>query len=256
MRHFIPCRDTCTAEQLAGLFARHVFRLHRLPESIISDRGTHFTAKFWCARCNILGIELLLSTPFHPKTDGQTERMNAILEQYLRAYISYLQDDLKAWLHLAEFAGNNHETTGISPFASHAQDPLWQFDLSQASSSFTGRLPVPLEERDAKLLASKFKEITEHLQAEILWAQHKHQDQAVRKRKPATAFKVGDQVWFNAQNLTTQRPSRKLDHRRIGPYKITTLLLRDRIPNYCKAPPSAARLPPRPSRQRSPTSPA
>ena len=54
MRHLIPCRDTCTAEQLADLFAHHIFRLHGLPESIISDRGTQFTAKFWKALCGIL----------------------------------------------------------------------------------------------------------------------------------------------------------------------------------------------------------
>ena len=60
----------------------------------------------------------LLSTPYHPETDGQTETVNAILEQYLQAYINYLQDDWEAWLHLAEFATNNHasETTGMSPF--------------------------------------------------------------------------------------------------------------------------------------------
>jgi len=91
--------------------------------------------------------------------------MNAILEQYLRCYISYLQDDWEAWLHLAEFASNNRasETTGISPFfATYSQDPFWQFGLLQ---QMTG-----LEEREASDLASKFKEITEHLQAEILRA--------------------------------------------------------------------------------------
>jgi len=83
MRHFVPCQDTCTAEPLANLYSRHIFRLHRLPESIISDRGTQFTAQFWRALCRILKIEALLSTTFHLQTDGQTERSNAILEQYL-----------------------------------------------------------------------------------------------------------------------------------------------------------------------------
>ena len=65
--------------------------------------------------------------PFHPQADGQIERSNAILEQYLRAYVNYLQDDWEAWLHLAEFASNNQasETTGMSPFfANYAQNPL------------------------------------------------------------------------------------------------------------------------------------
>jgi len=72
----------------------------------------------------MLKIEVVLSTPFYPQTDGQTERSNAILEQYLRAYVNYPQDD---WLHLVEFAGNNHasETAGMGPFfASQGQDPL------------------------------------------------------------------------------------------------------------------------------------
>ena len=96
--------------------------------------------------------------------------MNAILEQYLRVYINYLQDDWEAWLHLAEFATNNHasETTGMSPFfANYGQDPLWQFDL-------TANPGEALEERDALQTATKMKEIVEHLQAELLRAQYRH----------------------------------------------------------------------------------
>ena len=90
MKHFIPCRDTCIAEQLADLYAWNIFRLHGLPKTVVSDRGTQFIIQFWKGLCKILKIEALLLTPYHPETDGQTERMNAILEQYLRAYINYL----------------------------------------------------------------------------------------------------------------------------------------------------------------------
>ena len=68
------------------------------------------------------------------------------------------------------------------------------------------------------------KEITEHLQAEIFRAQHRQQEYADGKRQPAPIFKVGDKLWFNAQNINTQRPSRKLDHRRIGPYEIIKVI--------------------------------
>ena len=70
MRHFIPYRDTCTAEQLAELYARHILQLHGLPKTIISDRGSQFIAKFWRALCKALKMEALLSTPYHPETDG------------------------------------------------------------------------------------------------------------------------------------------------------------------------------------------
>jgi len=85
----------------------------------------------------MLKIEALLSTPFHPQTDGQIERSNAILEQYLRTYVNYLQDDWEAWLHLAEFTGNNYasKATGMSPFfTNYGQDPLWQFDFTKTGN--------------------------------------------------------------------------------------------------------------------------
>ena len=145
--------------------------------------------------------------------------MNAILEQYLRAYINYLQDDWEAWLHMVEFAANNQasETTGMSPFfATYGQDPLGQFDFT-AMEELEYSLP---EEQCAQQVSATMKEITEHLQAGIFRTQYRHQEYANSKHWPAPAFKAGNKVWFNAQNIITQRPSRKLDHRRLGPYEI------------------------------------
>ena len=175
-----------------------------------------FIAKFWKGLCKILKIEALLSTPYNSETDGQTERMNAILEQYLQAYINYLQDDWEAWLHMAEFAANNQasQTTGMSPFfMTYGQDPLWQFDLT-AMAELEHSLP---EEQLAQQVSATMKEIMEHLQADIFRAQHRQQEYTDSKQRLAPAFKVGDKVWFNAQNVTMQRPRRKLDHRRLGP---------------------------------------
>ena len=93
MRHFIPCQETTSTDQLAGLFVRHIFRLHGLLDSIVSDRGGQFIAGFWKQLCQLLRVQRALSTPYHPETDGQTERFNATMEQYLRVYTNYLQDD-------------------------------------------------------------------------------------------------------------------------------------------------------------------
>ena len=76
------------------------------------------------------------------------------------------------------------------------------------------------EEQRVQQVSATMKEITEHLQADIFHAQHRQQENADSKRQPAPAFKVGDKVWFNTQNVTTQCPSHKLDHRRLGPYEI------------------------------------
>jgi hypothetical protein len=117
-RHLIPSESTIDAEGLADLFMQHVFKLHGLPLTIVTDRGPQFAADFWGRLCSRLGIDRRLSTAFHPQTDGQTERVNAVMEQYLRMHVNYLQDDWVEWLPLAEFAANNHasETTGACPF--------------------------------------------------------------------------------------------------------------------------------------------
>ena len=117
-RHLIPCKTTITAEELAQLFCDWVFHYHGLPKSIVSDRGPQFASRFWKHLCHSLKIEPCLSTAFHPQTDGHTERINAVVEQHLRTYVSYLQDNWVDYLFLAEFAGNNQvsKTTTVSPF--------------------------------------------------------------------------------------------------------------------------------------------
>jgi len=83
MSHFIPCSKDLNARQFANLFMKEIVRLHGLPHNIITDRGTLFTSELGKETTGNLGIERRLSTAFHPQTDGQTERTNAILEQYL-----------------------------------------------------------------------------------------------------------------------------------------------------------------------------
>jgi hypothetical protein len=83
--------------------------------------------------------------------------------------------------------------------------------------------PIP-EEADAQATAQSLKDIHDHLQAEILRAQHRYQESADRRRSPAPAFKEGDKVWLNAKNIVTRRPSRKLDHRRLGPFTISKVI--------------------------------
>jgi Integrase zinc binding domain len=115
---FIPCNETITAEGVVELYLQHVFKRFGFPQKIISDRDPRLAGKFACALCRVLGIEQNMSTAFHPRTDGQSERMNQKLEQYLKFYVA---DDQKNWaryLPLAEFAHNSwrNESTRKSPF--------------------------------------------------------------------------------------------------------------------------------------------
>jgi hypothetical protein len=83
--HFIPVKTTYTSAQLAKIYMNRIVCLHGVPEGIVLDRGTQFTSKFWSKLHESLGTRLEFSTTFHPQTDGQTERVNQILEDMLRA---------------------------------------------------------------------------------------------------------------------------------------------------------------------------
>ena len=92
MAHFIPTAKKMTAGELAGLFRDNVWKLHSLPESIISDRGLKFIAGVMRELNSMLGINNKLLMAFHLQMDGQTERMNQELEQYLRMFIDHCQE--------------------------------------------------------------------------------------------------------------------------------------------------------------------
>ena len=115
--HFIATTEKMSAEGLARLFRDHVWKLHGLPESIVSDRGIQFAAGIMREVNNLLGIQTKLSTVYHPQTDGQTERINQELEQYLRVFIVHRQKQWPDWLETVEFTYNNkiHAATKNSP---------------------------------------------------------------------------------------------------------------------------------------------
>lgn len=210
--HLIPTVESITAEDLARLFITHIFRLHGLPESIVSDRGPVFVSQFWRALLKHLGIEPKTSTAYHPQTDGQTERTNQTIETTLRAYVSYQQEDWVDYLPLAEFAFNNlrNASTNVSPFyASYGFHP-----------SFTPSFSAPASNPSAESFAKRIAIIQDELRAELEHAQQQYSLYANRHRIPPPSFEENDLVWLLRRNIKTTRPSDKLDYRRIGPYKI------------------------------------
>jgi len=83
--HFLLVKTTDLGARLAELYMERIVCLHGLPKKIVSDRGTYFTSTFWKAVHDSLGTKLNFSTAYHPQIDGQTERINQILEDMLRA---------------------------------------------------------------------------------------------------------------------------------------------------------------------------
>eukprot|EP00171_Calliarthron_tuberculosum_P007413 IDg7413t1 len=116
--HFVPSKGTDDALQAARSFFNTVFRHHGLPDTIVSDRDPKFTARFWKELMHRCGVSLCMSTSHHPQTDGASEIMNRMVENFLRCYCSYLQRDWDELLIAAEFAYNSAhvESLGTTPF--------------------------------------------------------------------------------------------------------------------------------------------
>lgn len=109
MSHFLPCTTEMSLSELADIMLANVWKLHGAPKSIVSDWGSVFISKLTESLNQQLGIAIHPSTAYHPQSDGQTEIVNKAVEQYLRHFVSYRQDDWTNHLPLAEFAYNNGE---------------------------------------------------------------------------------------------------------------------------------------------------
>jgi hypothetical protein len=106
--HFIPTHTTITALGSAQLYLQNVWKLHRLPRSMLSDCGPQFVAEFMRKLYRLLRITISSSTAYHPQSDGQTKHINQELEQYIRIFVSERQNNWDTLLPLGEFAYNNH----------------------------------------------------------------------------------------------------------------------------------------------------
>jgi len=211
--HFIPTFTTLAASGAARLFRDHVWTQHGWPKKIISDRGQQFAAKFTLELNKLLGIQTALSTAYHPQTDGQTERTNQELEQYLWVYTNFMQDDWSDWLSTAEFAYNNrvHSSTGFSPFfLEYGRHPRTPLTMDKPSTQ------VPNTDEFVTKLNVARKSASAALDHTALTMKH----YADRKRSKPIELKEGQMVYLHTKNLKTGRPSKKLDAKRTGPFKI------------------------------------
>ncbi len=212
MAHFVPCKTTATAADCATMFVRDVIRLHGIPKEIISDRGPQFTSHFWKRFQELLGVDLHLSTAYHPESDGQTERVNQVLEQLLRCFVNYQQDDWVDLLPLAEFAYNNslHSATKMTPFfANYGCHPRFDPAVPEGST-------VPA----ADDLVAHMHSIETLCKDELELARARMKKYADANRTDAPDFEVGDLVWLSRRFVKTSRPSLKLDYTKLGPFKI------------------------------------
>lgn len=125
--HFIPLRHPFTASSVAKLFLDHVYRLHGMPNIIVTDRDRIFTSNFWQQLFKLAGVDLRMSTSYHPQTDGQMERLNQCLETYLRCFVHACPTKWISWLPLVEYWYNSsfHSALGHTPFTILYGTSLW-----------------------------------------------------------------------------------------------------------------------------------
>ena len=116
--HFLALSHPFTAAMVAQLYFEHIFKLHGLPKTIVSDRDRIFLSKFWQELFSLLKVSLHLSSAYHPQSDGQTEVINRCLEGYLRCMTGEKPAEWMLWLPLAEWWYNTnwHSSIGVTPF--------------------------------------------------------------------------------------------------------------------------------------------
>ena len=210
---FIPVSARITSDGLATVFLREIFRYYGMPDGIVSDRGSLFTGHFWATFCHLLQCKRRLSTAFHPQTDGQTERINQTIEQYLRTFCNKEQSDWIDKLPMAEFTYNTsyHGTVKAAPAEvlmgyqprskGHVKGQLEAFS-PHAMERVRGL--GELHDRTASLIAS---------------AQERQAHHYNKGREPKS-FKEGDWVLISTKHLPLRRPTKKLTEKYVGPYQI------------------------------------
>ncbi|KAL5698643.1 hypothetical protein ACHQM5_029654 [Ranunculus cassubicifolius] len=189
--HFIPLRHPFSAESLAKIFVENIFKLHGMPQSIVSDRGSVFLSKFWAKLFELLDTKLLYSTAYHPQSDGQTERVNQCLETFLRCMTSLHPTRWAKWLPLAEWWYNTNFHTSLkqTPFS-----VLYGYKSALAT----------------------IKENLTHAQGRMKFFADKHRSER--------SFQTGDWVYLRLQpyrqTSIALRRSLKLAPRFYGPYQV------------------------------------
>ncbi|KAJ9511547.1 hypothetical protein QJQ45_003577 [Haematococcus lacustris] len=219
MLHLIPTTATATAPDIAKLFFDHVFKHHGLPEAIVSDRDPKFTSDFWTSLFHLTGTRLLMSSAYHPQTDGQSERANRTVEDMLRPYLNHHKTDWDQHLAAVEVAYNSstHVGTGFSPFyLNYGHHPRTPEALLQPPSTL-----VPSPAADA--FVTTMRSNIDIAKAALQRAVDKQKQQADKHRRHLE-FNVGDKVLLSTATLNLKTPSNsaKLQPRYVGPFKVLT----------------------------------
>lgn len=211
MIHLVPTKQTYHAKDIAEVLFDRVYKHHGMPAHIVSDRDSLFTSTFWKTLNSLTGVELRMSSSFHPQTDGATKRANRTITQMLRQCVAPHQRDWVSKLPAIGFAINSARsaTTGYAPFVLNYgwMPPSMIFEMN---SEYPG----------VRAFAQRMKSAILSAHDAIIAARVKQTELANRKRKESP-FVKGDLVYLSTENITLPKgQARKLALKFIGPYEI------------------------------------
>ena len=198
---FIPCNKTIDGQGVAKLYLQHLFPWFGIPKRIISDRDPRFTSNFSKAICKATNIQQNISSAFHPRTDGQTERINLWIENYLKEFVNGWQDNWSTLLPIVEFAHNSwkHEHTKYTPHQLILGiNPSANLSIKEDTnpSAYQRLLTIQKARKDAQQSLSK----------------------CIKHYTPKRTLSPGDKVMLDSRNLRVNTPSRKLSVMILNPY--------------------------------------
>jgi hypothetical protein len=223
MHHYISCitnENETTAKETAKLLIQHVWKLHELLITMISNRDSQFISLIWDTICKMLKIKAKLFIAFHSETNEQSEIFNQEMKRYLRAYVNHQQNDWVDWLFMTEYVFNVFISafTQISSFlANYDFESRMSFDSVQFEKNTAKERTHRFRERN---IVFTMKNIWKFIKNHMKKSQRQQTMHANAHRTQALGYQIDDQVWLFIRNIQIDRFSRKLNHKMLESFKI------------------------------------
>jgi hypothetical protein len=230
MHHCVLCtaeKDETLTEKTIKLLINHVWKLHELSSTIVSDRESQFISLVWKNVCETLKINVKLSTAFHSKTDDQSEIANQKMKRYLRSYCNYQQDDWSKWLFMTKFVSNAVTSIFIELSAFMTN---YEFESRMSFDSLNTETNDRLSDREriltqkATIIVEKMKNIWNFIKKKLINAQKIQKKYADKHKTFSSEYQFEDTIWLFIKNIKIERSFRKLDHKWIDFYKIKKIM--------------------------------
>jgi Chromo (CHRromatin Organisation MOdifier) domain len=207
-----PTTKTVTMDGIGDLLHENLYKQFGLPDKMISDRGPQFAAKAFRAMLSRLGVNLVLSTAYHPQMDGTTEQVNQEIKAYLAIYCHSHLETWKKNLATLEFTHNNWK---------HADRPKTSFKIIQGES--LKALPLTYENTKFPSIDDKVKQMMADRDEALAAHELARTRMADRGRNTFIPFTVGQKVWLDTRNMKTNY-HKKMALKREGPFEVEEVL--------------------------------